>query len=307
VCLAAISLLFTELTWRALGYVPAGSDILQFVRLRQSIARDPEVVALVGSSRVRCGLDPETMNRSLRTVRFVQLGILGNSGMPVLEDLAEDESFRGSIVCEFQVSHWSADYPFSRVPEPLAYMHPKLSGSYVETALGERLREYFCFYNFNLLTELPRSVQGKPPASPELPSRFDPYQWFSAELDNVLMRRWVELARDSAGRINHSQDSPMARKILYWVEKIRRRGGDVAFVHMPVDGALRQTEDRLFPQAKGMISNLRTHGLVVDYSEMPQHFRCPDGSHLAVEDAERFSRVLVETLAASGFFRQKAK
>jgi hypothetical protein len=99
----------------------------------------------------------------------------------------------------------------------------------------------------------------------------------------------------------------MARKILYWVEKIRRRGGDVAFVHMPVDGALRQTEDRLFPQAKGMISNLRTHGLVVDYSEMPQHFRCPDGSHLAVEDAERFSRVLVETLAASGFFRQKAK
>src|SRR5690349_2061071 len=86
----AISVLAAESLWRALGYVPAGSDIRNFARLHDSAMRDPNAVALVGSSRMRCGMRPDTLAQQFPNRRFVQLGILGNSGMPVLQDLADD-------------------------------------------------------------------------------------------------------------------------------------------------------------------------------------------------------------------------
>ena len=53
-----------------------------------------------------------------------------------------------------------------------------------------------------------------------------------------------------------------------------------------------------------LLKDLRAQGMVViDFAEIPDHFRCPDGSHLEASEADRFSRLLGETLAARGFFR----
>jgi hypothetical protein len=44
--------------------------------------------------------------------------------------------------------------------------------------------------------------------------------------------------------------------------------------------------------------------IVIDFAEMPGHFRCPDGSHLEGSEADRFSGLLAAELAAKGFFHQ---
>ena len=88
------------------------------------------------------------------------------------------------------------------------------------------------------------------------------------------------------------------------MEQIRRRGGDVVFVRMPVDGRLRAVEDSVFPQTQNLIRDVRARKmLVIDFAEMPGHFRCPDGSHLEASEADRFSRLLAEELTARGFLR----
>src|SRR5258705_386448 len=103
VCLA---LTVTEVCWRYLGYRPAGSDLILFAKLRKSLAHDPRAVALAGSSRVRCGLNPATFAATVPDRRFVQLGILGSNALPVLEDLALDPAFQGSVICELHALDW---------------------------------------------------------------------------------------------------------------------------------------------------------------------------------------------------------
>jgi hypothetical protein len=101
--------------------------------------------------------------------------------------------------------------------------------------------------------------------------------------------------------------SSVTDEVQRWVDRIRRRGGDVAFVRMPVDGRLRVVEENAFPQTQSLIRDVRARGMVViDFAEMPGQFRCPDGSHLEASEADRFSRLLAEELTARGFFQRAA-
>ena len=57
-----IAFVFTETFWRSLRYMPAGSDMMNFARLRRAADGDRGAVALVGSSRVRYGLNPQMLD-----------------------------------------------------------------------------------------------------------------------------------------------------------------------------------------------------------------------------------------------------
>ena len=302
--LLTVALVLTETLWRSLGYFPAKSDMMLFAKLRKAADGDRRAVALVGSSRVREGLNPQALDGTVPGWRFLQLGILGNSAMPVLEDLAEDPNFIGRVICEFNPAQWGGGYPFTKLPEALAYTHPNVSGAYLEMLLDEQAREHFSFYSYNLFTELPRILQHRPIPQPERPDRFEPFHDLGPAVNEVLIQNWERGAEESAERLKRTAFSRIPQKVQDWVAQIRRRGGDVAFVRMPVDGRLRVHEDRVFPQTQSQIRDLRAQAIVaIDFAEMPDHFRCPDGSHLEASEADRFSRLLGETLAARGFFR----
>ena len=251
---------------------------------------------------MRYGLNPQALDRTVPGLRFLQLGILGNSATPVLEDLAQDPNFIGRVICEFNPAQWGGEYPFTTLPEPLAYMHPNVSGAYLETLLDEQVREHFSFYSYNLFTELPRILQHRPIPAPERTDRFIPFADLGPTVNEVLIQNWERGVQESAERLKRTVSSRIPEEVQGWVARIRRRGGDVAFVRMPVDGRLRVLEDSVFPQTQSQIRDLRAQGMVViDFAEIPDHFRCPDGSHLEVSEADRFSRLLGEALAARGF------
>ena len=299
----AVSLGLTETFWRILQYEPADSDIRHFAKLRKAADGDCDAVAVVGSSRVRYGLNPELLARCVPGRRFRQLGILGNGAMPVLEDLANDANFQGRVICELNPAHWGGPYPFSKLPEALAYMHPEVNGAYLETVLGERFREHASFFSYNLLTEAPRIVQHKPVPEPERPDRFTRFRDLGPSVNEPLIRNWEHAALEAAGRMKNTDRARMTERVERWVGQIRRRGGNVVFVRMPVDGRLRTLEESAFPQTQDLIRDVRARNMpVIDFAEMPGHFRCPDGSHLEASEADRFTRLLAEKLAATGFF-----
>ena len=303
----AVALVLTETFWRSLRYMPANSDLRNFARVRQAADGDPRAVALVGSSRVRYGLNPKSLERVVAGRHFRQLGILGNGAAPVLEDLANDPNFLGLVVCELNPAHWGGGHTFSKLPETLAFMHPEISGAYLETVLSEQFRERTRFFNYNLFIEAPRILQHKPVPDPEQPDRFVSFRDLGPTINEPLINNWVHAAVDSGERMKRTASTRFTEEVQRWVNRIRRRGGDVAFVRMPVDGRLRVVEENAFPQTQSLIRDVRARGmLVIDFAEMPGQFRCPDGSHLEASEADRFSRLLAEELAASGFFQLAA-
>jgi hypothetical protein len=302
----AIALVFTESLWRILRYMPARSDMMHFAKLRKAADGDPRAVALVGSSRVRYGLNPQELDRTVPGLRFLQLGILGNSAMPVLQDLTEDSNFRGLVICEFNPAHWGGGPPYD-LPETLAYTHPKVSGAYLESLLAEQFRERFSFFSFNLITEAPRIAQHKFIPQPERPDRFEVSGDLGPTVNEHLIQGWERAALEASEWVKRTGSARSEQEVRGCVARIRRRGGDVAFVRMPVDGRLRTLEERVFPQTQRLIRDLRAQGVwVIDFADMPDRFHCPDGSHLETPDAIRFSRLLAEALAAKGFFSQAA-
>jgi hypothetical protein len=300
-----LALLFTEGLWRALGYLPKGSDFIFFARLRRAADHDRNAAAMVGSSRIRYGLNPETLARAVPGHRFLQLALDGNSAIPVLHDLAMDERFHGLVICEVNPPHWDGQYDFGNWrPEALAYVYPEVSGAYLESVLDEHVRQHFSFYSHNLFLELPNMLLHRRPTPPERPDRYEPLSYLGPALDRKLIRNWEAVAREAAERIGNNGSWQMPRAPQEWVRRIRQRGGDVAFVRMPVDGDLRVLEDRLFPFLPSLIEDMREHGnVVIDFADMPDHFYCPDGSHLEARDADRFSWMLGKALAAKNFFR----
>jgi len=303
----AVALTLTEACWRYLGYRPTRSDLILFAKLRNSLAHDSKAVALAGSSRVRCGLNPATFAATVPDRRFVQLGILGNNALPVLENLALDQSFQGSVICELHASDWLREIPAVE-PPPLAYMHPALSGNSIENWLGAQLRERFSFISYNLVTEIPRILQHRRIPEPERPDRFLPAYDFGSQLNAAGMQGWIQDLRNSAKSLKNAGPGPGARAVPAWVAQIRSRGGNVVFVRMPIDGQLRIEEEATIPQIPMLIRTLRSAGIeVVDFAEMPAHYWCTDGSHLEVREAARFSRALAEILIAREFFAAPQK
>jgi hypothetical protein len=278
--------------------------MIHFAKLRKAADGDPAVVALVGSSRVRYGLSPAALDRAVPGRRFLQLGILGNGALPVLRDLAADPNFHGRVICEFNPAHWNEVPRSAALPDALAFTYPEYTLSYLETFIAEHLREHFSFAAYNFVTEVPRILQHKPVPEPESPDRAFPFRDLGPAVNEHLIDNWMRSAENSASKVKGADSLRAAQQVYGWTTQIRRRGGDVAFVRMPVDGRLRVREDELLPQTQPEIRDIRALGmLLVDYAEMPEHFRCPDGSHLDAPEADRFSRSVAQSLAAKGFFR----
>lgn len=88
-----------ELYARSLGYAPTlndNDDLWTTARRRV----EPESIVIIGDSRGWFDIDLDEFEKGLGK-RPVQLAAPGSTTWPVLEDLAKDESFHGTIICSF--------------------------------------------------------------------------------------------------------------------------------------------------------------------------------------------------------------
>lgn len=301
IVLCALALGTTEAWWRVVGSRPQGSDLLAFARIRRAARYSSNAVVLLGSSRVVDDIDPLVLKAEIPEHEFFQLGINGQGPMPVLEDLAKDENFRGSVLCEFHQRYMLPDYPAESL-KYLRFYNREQYGDFIDTWLSEQVKEHFAFTSINLWGFVAEKLRtSKPPEGVRREDRF-----FALHLrgrDNSrLQKKWLDMAATEGG---FAAGPIGTRSGMYripgWVEAIRRRGGDVVFVQMPVSGPLRQMENEKFPNRDDVAGILSAHqiNLISSASEPSlQAFVCLDGSHLDAADAVQFSASLARIVRA---------
>jgi hypothetical protein len=320
-----------ELYCRSLGYGPTLNDNEDLWTLRRRHLA-PESLVVIGDSRGWYDVDLDEIQKGLGK-RPIQIAMGGSCAYPVLEDLANDQTFHGTIICSFVPRLFLAPPgtpPMERGEKAVHRFHNQTLAQRVSEYLAFPLEEHVVFLNQQDLTlddyldKLP--VQNRPGAlvAPRLPPYFGTVDrerrarmiQKCAEPNSELARRiqqiWIPLFTPPPPPSYIPKDAFFAqmnkaieqrfRDVTAAVEKIRARGGKIVFVRFPNSGDLKTLEDRDTPREKTWEPLLKmTRAPGIYYSDFPDlaGFHCPEWSHLSAGDSVEFSKRLVPHLRAA--------
>ncbi len=302
-----------EVFVRRAGFRPSvRDDFRRWSTMRERCVLDPHAVTLLGSSRMHLAVDPEEFRTDTRRSVF-QLAI-GNAStpLPVLEDLAADDRFRGTVLCEvhplifFDESGEREAWTREWIEAP---RHTSVAER-IENRMRDVLRARMALRSPELsLASVARKL-GKTGRFPEPtrlltdPERFQSVDYRGAkdlELTRADALRWYEthcrVAASEAGL------AAIAERAHTAVRRIEARGGAVVFVRLPSTGPLRAVEDRRAPRVSTwdrLLAQRPLRGLHCDDVAALGHFDCPDGSHLDRQDRAAFTRAWVKALLDRG-------
>jgi len=303
-----------ELSWRFTGLQPEHSDLLDFDRFYRAAVDLPNAVAMIGSSRVLSDLDPGILNRELPKWEFYQLAVEGASPLPMLENLALNARFRGHVLCEYNTGQFVAQYPFRENEfHQVQYAQFTQRRPYIDflkTWFFETLRQHSALVTADdqgvdfflpLRASLASIIRHRrapgsvsPPVAVRRDDRFVGLHRRGRDNSHALAL-WAQLAGS-----RENGDANLLQRVALWVETIRRRGGDVIFIRMPVSGSLKRIEDKTYPERDRVMQALAGSGIdIIDSAREPalSGFECSDESHLDADDAGRFSTALGRILA----------
>lgn len=319
-CLLALVFLGAwEAHWRARGYAPSYEDTPGFWTMeRERLRRHDDAVAIIGSSRIRFGLDQQLVEQAHPDRAVVNLSMNGSVPGPVLHDLAEDPNFRGLVVCDYTpILFWMPGGPlYDKTNEWVQYGKKET----VAARIGQRLSfgpdSMLAFLNKEDLTLNAMLERLDVPNRDglQLPPAYPPY--FSSTARDRSQKMWSRAEQDTAfqdhikgvwmGLFSLAQPLPpellaMIRgQIAADVAKIRERGGDVIFVRFPSSGDLLELERAITPRETHWDMLLAETGcLGIHFEDYPElaAYDCPEWSHLTSTDSVTFTRELLRIIA----------
>jgi hypothetical protein len=325
VVLTAAATVAWEVCARTLSYAPGLNDTSDLWADHREAVKSDSLV-LIGDSRMLFDADLDVLEQGLGQ-RPVQLALVGSCAYPILQNLADDETFRGTIIASIIPGIWLAPPPappYQNSLRALKRYQERTPAHRLGHHLGMFLEERIAFLKQDDLTlaqllksiQLPnRTVYHAPPALP-------PY---FATIERNRQTRMIDAAAQPGplqDRVKHGwiplfSPPPMAphtpKEVIDGiaqavearfgqtaaaVKKIRARGGKVVFVRFPHSGPLKELEDMGTPR-EGIWTRLmqETGAPNIYYSDHPELiFDCPEWSHLSAADATEFSKRLVPHL-----------
>lgn len=282
-------------------------------------------VVIIGDSRPLFDTNLDAWQQ-VSGIRPIQLALEGTPGNPFLHDLAEDEHFAGLVVYgtapsspyedqsglfSAALEYWRTESPSQRVGHwlsvPLQRVAAFLDYNYALFPLIDEI-------NLKNRAGVDASFDGYMyPAPWKLLEHFADRQgamWSRVETDPYMNAHaklaWqigfpVELA--TYGENGKSMSPERIRKVIEAmkrdVEKIRSRGGEVAFLRPPSTGPYLATEQVLAPRALAWDPLVRETGSLgihfEDYPDM-QGLDLVEWSHLSADSARKFTRAYVSVL-----------
>lgn len=318
-----------ELHVRAIGYAPTLNDTEDlWTQARRAVK--PESVVIIGESRPLFDLDLDEVEKGLGK-RPVQLAIAGSCAYPVLANLADDESFHGTVICSIVPGMFFAP------GGPLIETSEKALKRYRNQTLAQRashrlgmfLEEHVAFLKQEDLTleQLLKLLPIPNRANALVPPTFPPYfQTVDRErrmrmteqcahpgvLQSRVQQIWLPLftpppppsyvPKDVFGANMGKAINARFQDTAKAVDKLRARGGKIVFVRFPNSGELKALEDRLNPRTRDwerLLKDTSAPGIYFeDYPELAS-FTCPEWSHLSAGDSVEFSKRLVPHLRAA--------
>lgn len=278
-----------------------------------------KATVFIGSSRNKFDLDIATWQR-LTGDHAIQLGIEGNSPLPVLDDLAADEHFKGKLVIDVTEGLFFSTSPKNTTDpaKKIAYYKKRTPAQRFSFLVNHQLENGLVFLNKDHLS-LNSILEGFPIpkrkgvfALPNpCPMDFNPS---SFERQSIMTERFendTTIQKKVTGLWNFyrsiSKDPPpnvvktdsMIATIQKDLDKIKARGGQVIFVRTPSSGPYWEGEQKGFPRAVYWDRLLAATGVSgVHFKDYPatDHFVCPEFSHLKQSDAIVYTQNLAHIL-----------
>lgn len=329
VALAAIALSIAwELYCRSIGYGPTLNDNEDMWTLARRKVQ-PESLVIVGDSRAWFDLDLDELQKGFAK-RPVQLGAPGTCAFPMLQDLANDTTFHGTIICSLVPELFFAppgSPPMNHGEKLVNRFHHQTLAQRAGEYLAMPLEEHVAFLKQEDLTlaqylnRLPISDRPNALVPPQLPPYFctidrerrarmiEECANPNGELAKRIQQIWIPLFTPPPLPSYIPKDVFMAEigkaiqarfdDTIAAVEKLRARGGKIVFVRFPVVGKLKEIEDHVMPRAMiwdPLVKRSEAPGIYFeDYPELAG-FNCPEWSHLSAGDSVEFTRRLVPHL-----------
>lgn len=331
---AGVIVLALALGWerycRNLGYEPGLDDTPDlWVEARRSV--QPDSIVAIGSSRILFNLDLDELEKGLGK-RPVQLALVGSCVAPMLQHLAQDPTFHGTVLCDI-VPALATVPPMAPPYHNTTKALDRLKNQSVAQQWGHHLslpleQTFACLQQEDLtLAALLKQVRipNRPAAQvgPALPPYFstidrdrrtrmlDRVQTDQALQDRVKFG-WLPLFTpppkphwipDAAfGEYMHGMLEGRFKDFADAVAAIQKRGGKVVFVHFPSSGELRSLEERLIPRPAvwdRLLKDTGAPGIAFEDHADLKDFTCPEWSHLSATDSVEFSKRLVPHLTAA--------
>ncbi len=277
-----------------------------------------QATVFVGSSRIKYDLDIPTWI-SLTGQEAIQLANVGSNPRLVLEDLANDDNFKGKLIVDVTEDVFFSKQAFYdwRTKKKIAYYKDRTPTQRFSFQVDHVLESQFVFLdqdNFSINAILDNMhIPSRPGIFPGLffpigftPVNFERQSYMSPEFvsdtnqQNAVKAVWAYGIQRRAGppMLKETLDS-IFNSVKNNIDKIRSRGGDVLFVRPPSSGPYKDAEMKGFPRAAYWERLLTfTNSKGVHYSDYPAtaDLICPEWSHLSPSDAVIYTKSLVKAL-----------
>jgi hypothetical protein len=297
-----------EIFWRSREFQPTIQDdwgIWAKVR-RKAVVREDKAVILIGASRIQAGVHPDVFEQVTGN-RPLVLAIDGSNPIPVLKNLSEDQRITGTILCSFIPMFLGEDLDdFGIARRWIRRYHEQKWSSRLETQLSILVERSFVFrytgLQPNQLWEnLLERQWPRPFYAPMRPDRYRAMDFSLTDPERILRGR-IQREKEfqaKASPLSEERFMEKVSRIDQMVQKIENRGGRVIFLRLPSTGTVRLLEDQTWPRDKYWdVLAANTRAGAIHFEDYPSLsiFDCPDGSHLDVRDAVKFTRSLAEIL-----------
>lgn len=323
VFLVLVLTLATVLCWegylRGKGYDASYHDDPALWSHYRDMVYEPadKATVFIGSSRIKFDLDIPTWE-SITGNHAIQLACVGSNPVPILENLAADNNFKGRLVVDVTEGLFFSNGSDRRPKENMKYFKERTPAQRASFHINHLLESQFVFLDKDWLSlgammdKLP--VKNRPGVFKfgGFPSEFGRVRFnrqeymtdkFSSDttLQNKVKNIWFDFMKASKDPpASGTKLDSMFTAVKTAVDKIKARGGQVFFVRTPSSGPFKMGEATFFPREIYWDRLLAITGCPgLHYADYPaiDHFICPENSHLSMTDAITFTKAFIKILS----------
>ena len=290
-----------------------GDSRADWIEQRSLVDSAPkDSIVIIGDSRILFDTDLDTW-QALTGHRPFQLGLMGASALPVLDDFANDPDFSGLLVIGTAEFSYFAEGPDSATAA-LDHRGKQSPSERLGNWLQSGLSRHFAFIdaNYTLMDLIERH---RWPEREHVDGYYYSVWKLAENLDGRQTHLWDRLTTDPylqehariVWKLIYSGDpvpedlvERMVAKTKADVERIRARGGDVVWVRPPSTGPILDIERVRYPRHRvwnRLLRETNTFGIYFEDYPLMRGLGVPDWSHLDQASSLKFTDAYVRVLS----------
>jgi hypothetical protein len=308
-----------ELYWRSEGSVPSyrNSEGLWAIQRRRIDHGEGNRTVIAGSSRMFFNTQLDVWERETGE-RPIQLALEGTSPVTLMEDLAQDPNFTGTLIVGVAPGLFFSGFEYRGAA--FKYFRTESPAQWLGQQISMLVEPYLAFYDpdYSLFTVLKRQPF---PKRQGVEFEMDVRRLSTHQKDRGA-RMWAKVENDPAyaelarqiwadGFVAiEDRDEEWRKKSLEnrhkqieravaATKKLQHKGVEVIFVRNPAEGHYAISEPMYNPRAETWDVLIERTGALgihwMDHEEL-QGYWLPEWSHMAGEDADRYTKALIHLI-----------